>query len=111
MLRGAASPFVPLGSRLCDCAAFDAYGDDWHARVVTTCLERLATRKNGETIGVTDRERLVAMLSPPSAATGAAASIAFGRVQPAHRSIATLLDPVASDRSSADLLDELRADR
>jgi antitoxin (DNA-binding transcriptional repressor) of toxin-antitoxin stability system len=67
--------------------------------------------KNGETIGVTDRGRLVAVLSPPSAATGVAALIASGRVQLAQRSSTTLLEPVASDRVSSEVLDELRADR
>jgi antitoxin (DNA-binding transcriptional repressor) of toxin-antitoxin stability system len=67
--------------------------------------------EQGETIGVTDRGRLVAILAPPSSATGAGALMASGRVQPATRSAEALPEPVAVTRSSADVLDELRDDR
>ncbi|MGH9065006.1 MAG: type II toxin-antitoxin system Phd/YefM family antitoxin [Acidimicrobiales bacterium] len=67
--------------------------------------------ERGETLGVTDRGRLVAILVPPSAATGAGALLASGRVQPARRSPAGIPAPAVAPRPSADVLDELRADR
>ncbi|MHB1712696.1 MAG: type II toxin-antitoxin system Phd/YefM family antitoxin [Acidimicrobiales bacterium] len=67
--------------------------------------------KRGETIGVTDRGRLVAVLSAPSTATGAGALVASGRVQPASRPAIALPDPVPTTRGTAEVLDELRADR
>lgn len=65
--------------------------------------------ERGEALGVTDRGRLVAVLGPPSAATGAAALVAAGRVRPARPS-ASLPEPVAVGPSIADVLDELRAE-
>ena len=67
--------------------------------------------ENGETLGVTDRGRLVAVLAPPSAATGSAALVAAGRVQPARRALGDLPEPVAAAATSAAILDELRAER
>ncbi|MGI9033384.1 MAG: type II toxin-antitoxin system Phd/YefM family antitoxin [Acidimicrobiales bacterium] len=67
--------------------------------------------EGGESVGVTDRGRLVAVLVPPSAAGGSAALVAAGRVQPAPRSAAALPPPVAAARQSGDVLDELRSDR
>jgi prevent-host-death family protein len=76
-----------------------------HASAALRRVER------GETIGVTDRGRLVAVLAPPSAATGAGALLASGRVQPAHRPVAGLPDPRPADRSIAEVLDEIREER
>jgi len=67
--------------------------------------------ERGESVGVTDRGRLVAVLVPPSAAAGSAGLAAAGRVQPARRAPSALHPPVASARRSADVLDELRAER
>ncbi len=67
--------------------------------------------ERGETLGVTDRGRLVAVLAPPSSATGAGALVASGRVQPARRMPDELPAPVAAARHSADVLAELREDR
>lgn len=64
----------------------------------------------GETIGVTDRGRLVAVLSAPSAATGAAALVASSRVLGARRRPRDLPEPVPVARSTAEVLDELRAE-
>jgi antitoxin (DNA-binding transcriptional repressor) of toxin-antitoxin stability system len=75
-----------------------------HASAALRRVER------GETLGVTDRGRLVAVLAPPSAATGAGALIAAGRVQRATRTIADLPEPVASERDTASVLDELRSE-
>jgi prevent-host-death family protein len=76
-----------------------------HASAALRRVER------GETIGVTDRGRLVAILSAPSAASGAGGLLASGRVQPARRPSARLPDPVRATRGTAQVLDELRADR
>lgn len=73
-----------------------------HASAALRRVER------GETIGVTDRGRLVAVLAPVSTATGAGALIAAGRVQPARRSAEGLPEAVAVNRHSGDVLDELR---
>lgn len=67
--------------------------------------------QQGETVGVTERGRLVAVLTPPSATTGTAALMASGRVQPPRRTPEELPEPVPARRSTADVLDELRADR
>ncbi len=67
--------------------------------------------EGGESVGVTDRGRLVAVLVPPSAAGGSAGLVAAGRVQPARRPATALAPPVASTRSTADVLGELRAER
>lgn len=76
-----------------------------HASAALRRVER------GESLGVTDRGRLVAVLVPPSAAAGAASLLAAGRVRPARRSVEALAPPVPSARGIADVLDELRADR
>jgi antitoxin (DNA-binding transcriptional repressor) of toxin-antitoxin stability system len=76
-----------------------------HASAALRRVER------GETIGVTDRGRLVAILAPASAATGAGALMAAGRVQPARRPPHDLPKPVPVDRGSDEVLDELRSDR
>ena len=67
--------------------------------------------EQGESVGVTDRGRLVAVLVPPSAAAGSAGLVAAGRVQSARRSVAALAPPVTSAQHSADVLDALRAER
>ncbi len=76
-----------------------------HASAALRRVER------GETIGITDRGRLVAVLVTPSAATGAAALMASGRVQPARRSPDELPDQVPTERSTAEVLDDLRTER
>lgn len=76
-----------------------------HASAALRRVER------GETIGVTDRGRLVAVLVAPSTASGASALRAAGRVQPARRPSAGLPEPVRAARRTAEVLDELRVDR
>ena len=76
-----------------------------HASAALRRVER------GETLGVTDRGRLVAVLAPPSAATGAGALLASGRVQPASRSLVDLPQPVAPLGDVSRILEDLRADR
>ena len=67
--------------------------------------------ERGETLGVTDRGRLVAVLVPPSAATGSAALVAAGRVQAAQQAPEGLAPPLHFPRQSADILDEIRQER
>lgn len=74
----------------------------------SAALRRVA---RGETIGVTERGRLVAILSAPSNATGSAALVASGRVQPARRLPSDLPDPVSATKTTAEILDELRSER
>jgi antitoxin (DNA-binding transcriptional repressor) of toxin-antitoxin stability system len=64
--------------------------------------------EGGETLGVTERRRLIAVLAPAPAGSGTAALVATGRVQPAAVSIEALPDPVPVALRSADLLDDLR---
>jgi len=66
--------------------------------------------ERGETLGVTDRGRLVAILTSPSAATGAGALLAAGRVQAARRAPRDLPAPVQASRRIAEVLDELRGE-
>lgn len=73
----------------------------------SAALRRVA---RGETIGVTERGRLVAILSAPSNATGAAALVASGRLQPARRAVSNLPEPVSTAKTIAEVLDELRSD-
>jgi antitoxin (DNA-binding transcriptional repressor) of toxin-antitoxin stability system len=65
----------------------------------------------GETLGVTHRGRLVAVLAPSSLATGGEALLASSRVQPARRRAESLAIPVAAARPTADVLSELRDER
>lgn len=65
----------------------------------------------GETVGVTDRGTLVAVLAPPRAVGGVAALVAAGRVRPAVRSVADLPAPEPRPVPTASILDDLRADR
>ena len=74
----------------------------------TNALRRVGA---GETVGVTDRGRLVALLAPVSSATGAAALLAAGRVEPARRSIADLAPARPARLRTSDVLDDIRADR
>lgn len=74
----------------------------------SAALRRVA---RGETIGVTQRGRLVAVLSAPSTASGAGALVASGRVQPARRSPSELREPVSTTRSTVEVLNELRDER
>lgn len=73
----------------------------------SAALRRVA---RGETIGVTARGRLVAVLSAPSASSGAAALVAANRVQFARRPASALPDPVRVDLAAAEVLNDLRRD-
>ena len=66
--------------------------------------------ERGDVVGVTDRGRLVAVLGPPSMATGAGALIGAGRVRPALASAQPPPEPVGADLSIASVLRDLRAD-
>jgi prevent-host-death family protein len=67
--------------------------------------------ERGETLGVTDRGRLVAVLTPPSAAKGTGALIASGRVTPSRRALSELPEPVKVAERTGDVLDDLRSER
>ena len=71
-------------------------------------LRRVA---RGETLGVTKRGRLAAVLSTRSKVIGAAALLASGRVQRARRPSSELREPVAANMTCADVLDEIRTER
>lgn len=66
--------------------------------------------EQGESLGVTDRGRLVAVLVPPSSASGVASLVASGRVQAPRLSLAALPQPVAATRRSGHVLDDLRSE-
>ena len=67
--------------------------------------------KSGETVEVTERGHLVALLVPPGPARDARERlIADGRLLPASGSL-RLPQRVAADRPSEAVLDELREDR
>jgi prevent-host-death family protein len=68
--------------------------------------------KAGETLAITERGTLVAVLSPPPPLSGLAALVAAGRVRPGSGSF-PLDDPLpAKDGlTTAQVLDDLRADR
>ncbi len=74
----------------------------------SAALRRVAA---GESLGVTDRGRLVAVLSAPSMATGAAALVAAGRVRPARRPPTSLPEPTVVAESTQAVLEELRRER
>lgn len=74
----------------------------------SAALRRVA---RGETLGVTDRGRLVAVLSSPSGTSGVAALTMSGRVQPARRQPVDLPRAVKAKRLTSDVLNELREDR
>lgn len=65
----------------------------------------------GETLGITDRGTLVAVLAPPAAVGGRAALLAAGRVRPSTRSIDALPAARRASRPTGEVLDELRDER
>ncbi len=70
----------------------------------------LARVAAGETLTITDRGRPIAQLSPPQTSAWDDL-IAAGRVQLPTLSGALSIQRVKSDRTSAEIIDELRADR
>lgn len=64
----------------------------------------------GETLGVTDRGTLVAVLVPPSSLRGSAALVASGRVRRATVTPSDLPPPSVRSLSTSSVLDDLRAD-
>ena len=77
-------------------------------RHASAALRRVA---NGETLGVTVRGQLVAVLSSPSNPTGVAALTISGRVHPARRHTFDLPPAVKAKLPTSQSLDELRDDR
>jgi antitoxin (DNA-binding transcriptional repressor) of toxin-antitoxin stability system len=74
----------------------------------SAALRRVAS---GETLGVTVRGHIVAVLSSPSNTAGVAALTVAGRVQPARRHTTDLPQAVKAKRPTSQVLDELREDR
>ena len=78
-------------------------------RHVAAVLRRV---RAGETLGVTDRGTLVAILAPPDNPGGRAAGlVAAGRVRAATRSIDELARSRGSEFRTTDALEEQRQDR
>ena len=67
--------------------------------------------RDGESVGITDRGTLVAVLVPPTSVGGAGALVASGRVRPASRTLKDLPPPTKSAVSSLEVLESLREDR
>ena len=65
----------------------------------------------GESVGITDRGTLVAVLVPPTAVGGSGALLAAGRVRPASTSIDLLPDGLRVSQRTSVVLDDLRSDR
>lgn len=65
----------------------------------------------GETVGITDRGTLVAVLSPPAVLGGRAALLASGRVRPSTRTVDELPPGRRATRRTQQVLDELRDER
>ena len=65
--------------------------------------------RRGETLGITYRGPLVAVLAPPQLATGTASLIAAGRVTPARGSNRPLPEPAVASRPTQEVLEELRS--
>ena len=66
--------------------------------------------RSGETVGVTDRGELVAVIAPPSTIGGAVALVAAGRVRRARRSIDDIPAARSSPVTMQVILDDLRSD-
>jgi prevent-host-death family protein len=74
----------------------------------------LARVKAGETVEVTERGSLVALLVPPGAPAGARDRlVASGRLRPSTAAfrVPRRVTPVAGSPSTGSILDELRGDR
>ena len=67
--------------------------------------------RGGESVGITDRGTLVAVLVPPTSVGGAGALVASGRVRLATRTLEDLPLPIKSGVSSLEVLESLREDR
>ncbi len=78
-----------------------------HASAALRRVER------GETLGITERGKLVAILSAPSTATGLAGLLAEGRLLPARRKPSDLPFPKKSSTTLtiAEVLDAAREER
>lgn len=66
--------------------------------------------RRGETLGVTYRGQLVAVLAPPAIATGTGSLLAAGRVTPARWTHGPLPEPAVASRPTQEVLDELRSE-
>ena len=108
MSRTPAKPRLTLDSDMLHLTHMDTIGVRELQQHASSALRRV---EHGETLGVTDRGRLVAILTPPSASSGTGALLASGRVQSARRHVSELPDPVKSREPTSDVLEELRSER
>ncbi len=67
--------------------------------------------RDGESVGITDRGDLVAVMVPPSAVGGSGALVASGRVRRATAVVSDLPPRIRVGRPTSEVLDELREDR
>ena len=67
--------------------------------------------RDGESVGITDRGALVAVLVPPTSVGGAGALLAAGRVRPSTTTMAELPRGLRASRPTGEVLDDLRAER
>lgn len=66
--------------------------------------------KRGETVGITERGTLIAVISPPSGLQGAAGLVEARRLRRATRRLAEIPKGVRTDLSTQSVLDALRED-
>jgi prevent-host-death family protein len=64
--------------------------------------------RDGESVGITDRGTLVAVLVPPTAVGGSGALVAAGRVRSATATFAGLPKGIRSSQTTGSVLDALR---
>ena len=67
--------------------------------------------RDGESVGITDRGTLVAVLVPPTSVGGSGALLAAGRVRPATVAIQDLPKGLRAAQATASVLDALREER
>lgn len=66
--------------------------------------------REGESVGITDRGALVAVLVPPTAVGGAGALVAAGRVRTATGTVEALPEGLRAQETTESVLDALRED-
>ena len=67
--------------------------------------------RDGESVGITDRGTLVAVMVPPTSIGGSGALLAAGRVRPATTTVDDLPPGLRTDQSTGSVLESLRDER
>ena len=67
--------------------------------------------RDGESVGITDRGTLVAVMVPPTSIGGSGALLAAGRVRPATTTVDDLPAGLHTDQSTGSVLESLRDER